>query len=316
MDEKVELGQRLERSVTMNDVTVVLPVLNEGEGLGAVLDEVLKCGYQNVLVIDGYSTDNTVQVAESRGVNVVTQHGRGKTGAIRTAIENVSTPYLLIMDGDYTYDADDIERFLPHAAEYEQIVGSRQSKENVTPLHRLGNRIISVVFNLLFGTSVSDVCSGMYLLNSKAARQLSLRTRGFSVEVEVLAQMALNGRVTEVPITYRKRLGKPKLVAWVHGIDILKSILSLARVYNPVFLFSLVAASAAIPGIGILAWVAYVWYTGHYAPYTFHSGWALAGLMLLLVASQAFIVGTISVLLKSTELRIERLVRSQKSESV
>jgi len=297
----------------MNDVTVVLPVLNEEQGIGAVLDEVLKCGYQNVLVVDGYSTDNTVRVARSKGVNVVTQHGRGKTGAIRTAIENVSTPYLLVMDGDYTYDPADIERFLPHAAEYEQIVGSRQSKENVKLLHRLGNRLISIGFNLLFGTSVSDVCSGMYLMNTKAARQLSLRTRGFSVEVEVLAQMALRGRVTEVPISYRKRMGEPKLVGLVHGFDIMKSVLSLARTYNPAFLFSLVAASAAIPGVAILAWVFGTWLADP-TPWTFHSGWALAGLILMLLSSQAFIIGTISVLLKASELRIERLLRSQASE--
>ena len=297
-------------SVSKNDVTIVLPVLNEEAGLAAVVDDVLKNGYQNLLVIDGYSTDNTQVVAQTKGVKVLTQHGRGKTGAIRTAIEQTSTPYMLVMDGDYTYDAADIQRFLDHAKRYDQIVGSRQS-ENIKPLHRLGNHLISLLFNILFGTTVSDVCSGMYLMNSRAAKQLALRTKGFSVEVEVLAQMSLQGKITEVPISYRKRIGKPKLATWVHGVDIIRSILSLAREHNPVFLFSLVAASAAIPGIAILAWVAWAYATptppyGH----LFHSGWALAGLMLLLLSSQAFIVGTISVLLKRTELRIERLLRT------
>ena len=166
--------------------------------------------------------------------------------------------------------------------------------------------MISTLFNTLFGTSISDVCSGMYLLKSKSAKQLEFRTKGFSVEVEVLAQNAMQGTVTEVPIDYRKRLGQPKLSTLVHGGDILKSIFGLARIYNPVFIFSATAASAAIPGIAILSWVFWRW-----AQFgIFQSGWALAGGILLLLASQAVIMGTISLLLKHSEIRIEKLVRS------
>lgn len=214
------------------------------------------------------------------------------------------------MDGDHTYNPEDIERFLPHANGYDQIVGARQV-ENISRVHRLGNRIICGVFNALMGTSISDVCSGMYLMNSKSAKQLGFRTNGFSVEVEVLAQMARDGRVTQVPISYRQRIGKQKLSTWVHGFAILESILGLARLHNPVFLFSLAAASAAIPGFAMMLWVFWSWLHGG----IFHSGWALAGLMLLLLSSQAFIVGTISLLLKRSEMRIERAVRREHEHS-
>lgn len=291
--------------VTKNDVTIVLPVLNEEEGISVVIDELRENGYRNILVVDGYSTDLTADAARRKGVPVIKQHGRGKTGAIRSAIEQVSTPYMLIMDGDFTYDPADIENFLNHANGYDQIIGTR-SQQNISRVHRFGNRVISRIFNTLFGTSVSDVCSGMYLLNSRSARDLNFRTKGFSVEAEVLAQMALRGKVTEVPINYRERIGQPKLSTLVHGLDIVKSIFGLARVYNPVFLFSTVAGSAAIPGLAILSWVLWSWWLH---PAIFHSGWALAGMMLLLLSSQAFMVGTISVLLKRSELRIEKLVR-------
>ena len=298
------MGGATASSVLKGDVTVVLPVLNEEEGVSAVIDELLENGYRNILVVDGYSTDLTVQAARDKGVTVVEQHGRGKTGAIKTAIENVSTPYMLIMDGDFTYDAADIERLLTHANGYDQIIG-RRSQENISRIHRFGNRLISGLFNTLFGTSISDVCSGMYLLKSKSAKQLAFRTKGFSVEAEVLAQMAMEGKVTEVPINYRKRMGQPKLSTLAGGVDILKSILGLARIYNPVFIFSTAAASAAIPGLAILSWVFWRWAQFK----TFHSGWALAGGMLMLLASQAFIMGTISLLLKRSEIRIEKLVR-------
>ena len=294
--------------VAKNDVTVVLPVLNEEKGVVAVIDDVLQNGYRNILVVDGYSTDNTVQAAQEKGVTVVPQHGRGKSGAIKTAVEQVSTPYLLVMDGDFTYDAADIERFLSHATRYDEIVGSRSMK-NVSRLHRVGNAAISAVFNALFGTTFSDVCSGMYLLKSKPVRHLTLRTTGFSIEVELLAQMSVQGTVTEVPINYRKRIGEAKLGTWMAGGDIMKTIFELARLYNPVFLFSVTTASAAIPGLGIMLWVFWLWITGH--EHVFHSAWALTGGMLLLLASQAFIIGTVALLLKRTELRIERIVRSK-----
>jgi dolichol-phosphate mannosyltransferase len=296
--------------ISKNDVTIVLPVINEEEGVAAVIDELLDYGFQKILAVDGYSTDLTAQAARMRGATVIQQHGRGKTGAIKTAIEHVSTPYLLVMDGDYTYGASDIQKLLDHAKGYDQIIGTR-SKENISRFHRFGNRMISAIFNVLFGTSISDVCSGMYLLNSKSARQLTFRTKGFSVEVEILAQIAMQGQVTEVPISYRKRIGEPKLSTIIHGLDILRSIFDLARIYNPLSLFSTLAASAAIPGLAILSWVALSWLQSR----VFYSGWALAGGMLMLLASQAFVVGTISLLMKRSELRIERLIRNQNTES-
>jgi dolichol-phosphate mannosyltransferase len=297
--------------ISKNDVTIVLPVLNEEEGVGAVIDELSDCGFPKILVIDGYSTDLTPEVARRRGVTAIQQHGRGKTGAIRTAIEHVTTPYMLIMDGDFTYSAHDIQRLLNHAKGYDQIIGAR-SRDNISLIHRFGNHIISGIFNVLFGTGISDVCSGMYLLKTSAARELVFHSTGFSVEAEILAQMAVNGKVTEVPIEYRTRIGEPKLSTIIHGGDIMHSIFRLARTYNPVFLFSMVAGFAAIPGLALLSWVLLSWLqTGE-----FHSGWALTGVVLLLLSSQIFTIGTISLLLKRSEIRLERLVRAQNEGKV
>lgn len=297
-------------AITKEDVTVVLPVLNEEEGVSVVIDELLENGYRNILVVDGYSTDMTVQAARQKGVSVVEQHGKGKTGAIRTAIEHVSTPYMLVMDGDFTYDAANIQRFLNHADGYDEIVGAR-SPENIRLLHRFGNWLISKLFNALFGTALSDVCSGMYLLNSESAKQMVFRSRGFSAEVEALAQMAMEGKVTEVPIDYRKRIGEPKLSTLVHGAEIITSIFGFARINNPVFFFSAIAASGAIPSILILSWV--ILQLAQFR--IFHSGWAILGGILLLLSAQAFVIGTISLLLKHTEVRIKKLVRSDRNRT-
>ena len=295
--------------VSKNDVTIILPVLNEEGGIGAVIDEVLASGFQKVLVVDGYSTDLTAEVARGRGVTVVQQHGRGKTGAIRTAIDHVTTPYMLFMDGDFTYAAPDIRRFLDHAKGYDQIIGAR-SRENISRVHRFGKYVICGMFNVMFGTQISDVCSGMYLLKSETARRLTFHTKGFSVEAEILAQTATHGNVTEVPIEYRSRIGSPKLSTAKSGFDIMKSMFGLARIHNPVFTFSIFAGAATIPGLAILTWAMVDWLqTG-----VFHSGWALAGGILMLFASQAFMLGTISLLQKRSEIRLERLIRSRDGE--
>jgi dolichol-phosphate mannosyltransferase len=269
-----------------------------------VLDDLFSNGYRHVLVVDGYSKDNTVQIAESKGVNVVQQHGTGKTGAIKTAIDLVPTPYMLVMDGDFTYAAGDIEKFLDHAHNYDQIVGVRR-RENISPLHRLGNRIISQFFNTMFDTALSDVCSGMYLLRTEAAKGLDLHSGGFNVDVEIIAQMAVHGEITEVPIEYRARIGEPKLSTWKNGSQIIYSVFVWTRIYNPVFIFSIIAALAFIPGVAILLWAGWMWLLRG----IFYSGWALMAAILMLGAGEALTVGSISLLIKRSEARITKRLK-------
>ena len=212
------------RRATKDDVTIVLPVLNEQEGISAVVDDLQRHDYRNILVVDGHSTDLTAEIARSKNVPVIEQLGIGKTDAIKSAIEQVTTPYMLVMDGDSTYDAADIETLLDRAHEYDEVVGAR-NRANISRVRRFGNRVISNIFNSLFQTSITDVCSGMYLLNLRLAKNLEFRSKGFSVEAEILAQAVSRGQVTEVPINYRKRVGQSKLSPITSGMEIIGSIL-------------------------------------------------------------------------------------------
>ncbi|MEM2204120.1 MAG: glycosyltransferase, partial [Sulfolobales archaeon] len=211
-------------------VTVVIPTLNEAGAIGVVIDELRGEGYNNILVVDGYSQDG---IAMSKGVRVIYQHSSGKTGALKTAVEHVTTPYILVMDGDHTYDPRDIKRLLIHGKLYSLVIGARDMR-NMSRLHRLGNWVITKAFNMLFGTNLSDVCSGMYLIKTDFAKHIELATRGFSTEVEIAAQAAMERSITEVPIKYRPRIGKSKLSTWRHGLAILLSLIELARKHNPI----------------------------------------------------------------------------------
>ena len=293
-------------AVGKDEVTVVIPTFNEEQAIGMVLDEVSAAGYENGLVVDGYSVDGTVKLAESRGVPVVQQNGPGKTGAIRTALDFVKTPYMLVMDGDYTYCAKDIERFLNNGGRYVQVVGVR-NRACMNWVHRVGNWMITHTFNLLLDAGVSDVCSGMYLLRTDVARELEFRSKGFRTEVEVVAQTVKAGNVTEVPVDYRARVGRRKLCTWRNGFEILVSIIGLARRYNPVLLFSAITALSIFPAVFILGWVVLEYLLFR----VLHEYWTLIGVILLLLASQALAVSTISILMKRSEQRIMKALRGE-----
>jgi dolichol-phosphate hexosyltransferase len=294
------LPQLAKEYVTPDMVTVVVPVLNEREGIGKVLDDLRSEGFDNVLVVDGYSTDGTLEIAKSKGVNVLQQHGKGKAGALKTSIDVTATPYMVVMDGDGTYKAGDVSRLLAHAAYYDEVIGARTAgRKNIPLVHRFGNRLISKTFKLLFGQPVTDVLSGMYLVGTEKIREVEMTSDSFDIEAEIACSIASNGRVTEVPISYGERIGMKKLRSRDGG-RILSTMLWMAYYYNPLLLFGGLISLSAIPAVGLLSLTLYdsvrfnVW----------HSGYAVVGTVLLLVATQGAALSMSSLLTKRSENRI------------
>jgi len=286
--------------VTPDQVTVVIPVLNEQEAIGKVLDDLKSEGFEHVLVVDGYSDDGTRAIAASKGAMVIQQHGAGKAGALATAIDAVTTPYLLVMDGDYTYKASDIHRLLGHAGEYDEVIGARtRGRKNIPRFNRLGNWLISKTFKLLFGEPVTDVLSGMYLLRTDAIRQVKITSTSFDIEVEIASSVASTGRITQVPIGYGERLGTQKLRP-ADGGRIISTLFWMAYYFNPLLLYGALLSLCAFPAVAILGWVLFqkvlldIW----------HAGYALLGAMLLLVATQGAALSLSSLLAKRSEQRI------------
>lgn len=287
-------------------VTVVIPTLNEAEAIGKLLEEVSACGYRNVLVVDGYSSDGTEAIARSFEAQVVKQHGKGKTGAVLTARDIVTTPYFVVMDGDYSYDPRDIDRFLPFMDDYDHIIGYRpRGCPHISRTHKLGNWILTRAFNLLMGSNVPDVCSGMYLLRTETVKKLLLDRAGFVVDQEIAAQTLLDGKVTYVPIGYRERLGNAKAPTWRQGFSALWTMLQLARAYNPVLLFSASASLALIPGFIIFGWFAYRYLTLG----VIHSTFLLVSILLVILGAQGLAVATIAILLRRMERKFTSLLR-------
>jgi glycosyltransferase involved in cell wall biosynthesis len=182
-------------------VTVVIPTLNEEEAIGPLIDEIKEAGYRRVLVVDGYSKDKTVMIASDKGAKVVGQHGRGKTGAILVARDIVDTPYFLLMDGDYSYDPKDIDKFVQHSNGYDHIIGFRpRNSPYISRTHKIGNWILTNTFSLLMGSNMPDVAFGMYLMRIEKMKQLVLDREGFEIDQKISAKMLLDEKVIYVQI--------------------------------------------------------------------------------------------------------------------
>jgi len=291
------------------DLTVVIPTLNEGESIEKVIDEVVSVGVprDRILVVDGGSTDGTVEKARGKGVRVIMQRGRGKADAVKTALEEVDTEYVLFMDGDWTYPAKHIPELYEKARRecLDEVIGARTWGEGSQPLvFRVGNRLLTGLFNLLFGTRLRDVLSGMYVVRKRALRDAAFSSRGFGIESEIASHVAsTTGRIAETPIEYRKRIGVKKLRVR-HGVDIALEMLRLAWYYNPAFLIFAVAAVLLLaPGIAIGAYT-----LARYLAGSTHFVDALIAVILTSSGVVAALLAVQSVFLKRMEYRLRRLL--------
>jgi len=301
--------------ISKDDVTILIPTLNEEKAIGKVIEEVREAGYNNILVVDGYSSDKTVEIARSMGAKIVYQIGHGKSMAIKTGIEAAQTRYVLVMDGDGTYDPRDIDRLLEVALEndYDEVIGYRADRKNIPPLHRLGNRIISTVISLLMGQRIKDPCSGMYLLKGDFVKQLEITATGFDIEAEIVCQALAHGSVGEVPIRYRKRIGRAKLKTLSAGFRIILTAFKISWLYSPVLLFSSIGSILGLGGLAILLWQLYMRYI--FGEGAWSVGWTWFGLVLLMLGLQSFTIAIITLILKRLERRLIRLFVSRSGPS-
>lgn len=292
-----------------DDMTVVIPVKMEREAIGFVLEELLSAGVSRdrVLVVDGGSTDGTPEVASSYGVTVIRQrYPGGKAGGVKTALEYVKSRYVVVMDGDYTYPAFhvwDLCRKLDEG--YDMVIGVRHPEPgSMNPVFRLGNRILTTWFNLIFGTRLRDVLSGMYALRLDALRGMLWEAGGFSVESELVAHIAsTTGRISEVDIRYRRRIGRKKLGV-LGGFKIALDMARLSISYNPLFTIFALASLILIPGIALDIYYLYH-LTVNDVKY-FMKG--LLGAIMTIVGLQTLSLALLALYMKRMEFRLRRAI--------
>jgi glycosyltransferase involved in cell wall biosynthesis len=222
---------------TYRKLSVIVPVYNERNTVVEILRRMravdLPLDREFVIVDDG-STDGTRAVLTQLGdstVKVVTHpRNRGKGAAIRTALEHVTGDLVLVQDADLEYDPDDWSKLLAPVLKGRAVVvyGSRFTGEhrNMLFLHWAGNRALSLVTNLLYNTTLSDMETCYKLFDRKVLDRITLKSEKFDFEPEVTAKVLRQGvRIYEVPISYAGReFEEGKKITWRDGFAALTAL--------------------------------------------------------------------------------------------
>ncbi len=171
-------------------------------------------------------------------------------------------------------------------------------------IYRFGNWLLTKVFNLIFGTRLHDVLSGMYIVRVEALKDALMEMGGFSVEAEIAAHMASTGKsIVEVPIEYRRRVGEKKLHV-KDGLAIFRDIVRLSLRYNPISLLFLMGALLLIPGLALGAYVGY-WYVFYGIKYYLKG---LIAIMMTLIGFQFLGMAAMSLYMKRMEYRLRKAI--------
>ncbi len=202
-------------------VLVMVPALNEERGIRRVLKDVPKDS--DVLVVDGGSTDETVEVARQYRVRVIRQKfGRGKGCGVRTGMEFfLSSKYdiLCMIDGDGSNDPEELPKMIEAMKDEkaEVVLGSRvrgkREKGAMTLFTIFSNVIVSLFLGLRFLRIFTDVQTGYWAFSRKAVETLypRLKAKGFEIEMEIfVVTLDVGLKCIEVPVGFKKRLGKTK----------------------------------------------------------------------------------------------------------
>ncbi len=253
------------------NVCILIPTLNEVQTIASVVGKFKALGYDDILVIDGNSTDGTREAAASAGAKVIVQRGKGKGLALQQAFEMIEKDVIVLIDGDGTYEPSEVERLLApiFRGEAEQVIGNRFANYEAgafTRLNLFGNKMLNKIFGIGYGIWLNDILSGYRAITKKCVRELELNKMGFEIEAEITAEtVKKNFAIAEVPITYYARgksAAKTKLNPLHDGLKIALTIYGLARMYNPIFYFGLLGAIFVASGTVVGIYVVNEWLKG------------------------------------------------------
>lgn len=196
--------------------SIVVPARNEQETIADVLRAVRPLT-DDLVVVDGHSTDRTFSIALSYGARVVQDGGRGKGGAVRLGLKVARHPITVFIDADGSHDPADIPRLVAPLlrGEADLVMGSRMlggSEElfgSVREVIRLmGSLVISLSINYRFGLRLTDYQNGFRAIRTEVGKSVGLRSEITTIEQEMAIQLLRRGyRVTEVPAHESRRRG-------------------------------------------------------------------------------------------------------------
>jgi glycosyltransferase involved in cell wall biosynthesis len=225
---------------TFHTLTVIMPVFNERSTVAEIIRRMravkLPGGINlQVIVVDDGSSDGSEKVLralEDSTVRIIThKENKGKGAAIRSGLALATGDLLLIQDADLEYDPDDWPRLLEPVLKGKArvVYGSRFTGErkNMLPLHWAGNRFLSLMTNVLYSSTLSDMETCYKLFDAKVIEGMTIVSDRFDFEPEITAKVLRRGhRIYEVPISYAGReVAEGKKITWRDGFGALRALI-------------------------------------------------------------------------------------------
>lgn len=227
-------------ALTPMKLSVIIPVYNEEETVGEVLARVLALDVdKEIIVVDDGSTDGTGKVlaqaaAEDPETVIVIKMdtNRGKGAAVRAGIAAAAGNVIAIQDADLEYTPEEIPPLLEPIVrgETDVVYGSRfLGARGGNALHYAGNRVLTFVTNVLYGTDLTDMETCYKIARADVLKALSLSSNRFDIEPEITARLARAGyRIIEMPVSYDGRsFAAGKKIKWADGFAALWTLVKL-----------------------------------------------------------------------------------------
>jgi len=237
---------------------VLIPCYNEAATIESVVHEFLTLDPSvTVYVYDNNSTDDTARIAKAAGAVVQPESRQGKGWVVRSMFREIEADCYLMVDGDATYAARDVldMRALIESGRADMVVGDRSGvydSTNTRRFHGFGNRLVKVMVNFIFGSSLQDIMSGSRCMSRQFVKTIPVTCVGFEIEAELTVHALDKGFVVaEVPVSYTQRGpgSESKLSTFSDGARIIHSILRLCRDYRPLLFFGSISALLMIVAI-------------------------------------------------------------------
>jgi glycosyltransferase involved in cell wall biosynthesis len=208
-------------------VSVVLPCRNEEKTIGICIGKIKRVfeerGIDGEIIVSDSSSDRSGEIAEGLGAKVVRHNKNGYGNAYLEALGEAGGDFVIIGDADNTYDFLEIPKLLDKMESCDFVIGSRMrgdiKRGAMKSLHRyVGNPALNLMFNIFYGTDLSDTHSGFRGIRREALERLNLSCTGMEFALEMITEAKKNGLViSEVPITYYPRGGVSKLNSFRDG---------------------------------------------------------------------------------------------------
>jgi glycosyltransferase involved in cell wall biosynthesis len=219
-------------------LSIIIPVYNEEKTILKVLDKVKKVKLNDItkeiILVDDFSTDGTKNIlSELKDSSLKIffhQKNHGKGAAIRTALKHATGDIIIIQDADLEYEPEEYPKLLEPIIENETkvVYGSRlkairKNIKNMYKLHYIGNTVLTLMTNLLYGSMISDMETCYKVFKKEVLNDIKLKSKRFDFEPEITAKILKKGyKIKEVPITFMGRnFSEGKKITWKDGVKAL-----------------------------------------------------------------------------------------------